>query len=167
MWRAVFVSLGILALDIVSKFFTQAYIPYYSSFSQYPYGGIGIFQDFFGLQFSLNYTTNTGAAWSLFASYTQVLLIARLVLVGWLMRTFWNLPKHSAFFLPLALIIAGALGNVLDMFVYGHVIDMFHWVLWGYDYPVFNVADCAICIGVGLYCLRAFTAASHASTRQS
>ena len=42
----------------------------------------------------------------------------------------------------------GALCNILDYFFYGHVIDMLHFVFWGYDYPVFNVADSFICIGV-------------------
>jgi len=49
---------------------------------------------------------------------------------------------------PLTMIIAGAVGNVVDSFVYGHVIDMVHFVFWGYSFPVFNVADSCIFLGV-------------------
>ena len=42
------------------------------------------------------------------------------------------------------------IGNVLDFFLYRHVIDIIHFVFWGYDYPVFNVADSLIFIGTFL-----------------
>jgi len=51
-------------------------------------------------------------------------------------------------YFPFALILTGAVGNVLDYFVYGHVIDMLHFVLWTYDFPVFNIADSLITLGV-------------------
>ena len=46
-------------------------------------------------------------------------------------------------------IIVGAVGNLVDYVAYGFVVDMFHFILWGYDYPVFNVADTAITVGMG------------------
>jgi signal peptidase II len=46
------------------------------------------------------------------------------------------------------LIIAGGIGNILDYFIYGHVVDMFHFILWGYSFPVFNVADASIFMGI-------------------
>ena len=46
------------------------------------------------------------------------------------------------------MVAAGALGNVLDIFLYGHVVDMFYFVFWGWSYPVFNLADASIFIGI-------------------
>ena len=156
----------VLSLDAGTKYLAYLYLPHYESFSSYPYGGIGIFQDFLGVQFSLNYATNTGAAWGLFSNYSLPLLYLRMGLIVWLGAYFYRLPAKSPFRLPLSLIIAGAVGNVIDIFLYGHVIDMFHWILWGYDYPVFYIADSAVCIGVVLYLFHSF-AASHASSRST
>lgn len=116
----------------------------------YPYGGIGVFPDFYGIEFSLVHATNKGAAWGTFSEFGSLLLIARLFLIAFLIYYFL---KHTSFYirLPLTLIIAGAMGNIIDIFLYGHVIDMFHFILFGYDYPVFNIADSAICIGIALY----------------
>ena len=44
-------------------------------------------------------------------------------------------------------ILAGAIGNVLDSYIYGHVIDMFHFVFWGRSYGIFNFADAMIFLG--------------------
>lgn len=67
------------------------------------------------------------------------------------------LKKHAGqrlFCWALALIMGGAIGNVIDRVLYGHVIDFldFHLNSWGH-FPAFNVADSAICIGAGLFIL--------------
>lgn len=121
---------------------------------QYPYGGVGIFQDFFGINFSIVHATNTGAAWGLFASFQDYLLYFRVLAVAALLIYLLFLNKQAAHRLPLALIITGAIGNVIDYFVYGHVVDLFYFTFWGYSYPVFNIADSAIFCGVALYIIR-------------
>lgn len=116
----------------------------------YPYGGIGIFPDFHGIEFSIVHATNKGAAWGAFSEFSSWLLVLRILLIGFLLFYYFKHQSLSIRF-PLALIIAGALGNVIDIFLYGHVVDMIHFIFFGYDYPVFNIADSAICIGVALY----------------
>ncbi|MGO4378422.1 signal peptidase II [Pseudoduganella sp. RAF53_2] len=69
----------------------------------------------------------------------------------------WLLRKHSGqrmFCWALALILGGAVGNVIDRLMYGHVVDFldFHWQGFGH-FPAFNVADSAICIGAALFVL--------------
>ena len=65
------------------------------------------------------------------------------------------LKKHKTdtfFCLALSLILAGALGNVIDRIAYGHVIDflLFYWEDWQYYFPAFNLADCFITVGATL-----------------
>lgn len=148
---ALMIGFTVLLIDQISKFATFKYLPLIESYYyHYPYGGIGVFKDFFGIEFSLNYMANKGAAWGVLGDYQIPLLIMRICLIFGLLLYFFRNKTPSALQIPLALILAGAIGNVLDFFIYGHVIDMFHFVLWGYDFPVFNVADSAISIGIGL-----------------
>ncbi|MCU6496946.1 signal peptidase II [Rugamonas sp. A1-17] len=67
------------------------------------------------------------------------------------------LKKHGSqrmFSWALSLILGGAIGNVIDRILYGHVVDFldFHWGALGH-FPAFNIADSAICIGAALFIL--------------
>lgn len=144
-----FSGFGLLALDILTKYLVHVYMPISNRFSLwYPYGGIGIFKNFFGIEFSINHTTNHGAAWGMFAEAQDFLLALRIIMITGLLIYLFLYNTNKSWQFPLALIAIGALGNVIDTFTYGHVVDMFHFVLWGYDFPVFNVADSYITIGV-------------------
>jgi signal peptidase II len=108
--------------------------------------------------FHLTLVHNRGIAFGLFGGYDQLLLltislsIAILAVIG---HRLWK--KREGRFLTLnriaiALIFAGAVGNWLDRLRYGAVIDFFDFRIW----PVFNVADMAISVGVGLYLIYFF-----------
>lgn len=143
------ITLGffVFVADFLTKFLTQAHIPLMYG-NQFPYGGIGVFKNFLGIEFSIVHAINRGAAWGLFSDYQFYLIVLRIVLIFSLIIYLIFYNKHSKWVIPMTLISAGALGNILDYFLYGHVIDMFHFILWGYDFPVFNVADSFICIGI-------------------
>jgi signal peptidase II len=148
-WFCVWVGVMIVGGDAVSKYFVQALLPVMSiQFPLYPYGGIAIFKDFLGIEFSITHLTNSGAAWGALKGYQDYLLLVRLLLLAAMLVYVYRLNKQPALQFFLTLVIAGAFGNVLDYFIYGHVIDMLHFVLWGYDFPVFNIADSAVCVGV-------------------
>lgn len=143
-------GLFILLVDQLSKALVSHYLPVLDSFLYwYPYGGIGVFKNFGGIEFSINHMTNTGAAWGVFSHYQLPLIILRIGLILGLSIYLFYFNKHSLWQIPLMLILAGAIGNVMDFFIYGHVVDMFHFVFWGMDFPVFNVADSAISLGIG------------------
>ena len=101
---------------------------------------------------------NTGAAFSFLADaagwqrwlFVALALIVSTVLAVWLYR----MPRGAAVLASaVALILGGALGNVIDRLRLGHVID-FIYAHWEQHYfPAFNVADSAICIGAGLLLL--------------
>lgn len=145
---ATLVGIVVFVADVLTKYFTHIKLPIMRYSTGYPYGGIPVFKDFYGIEFSISHQINKGAAWGVLSEYQMPLLYLRIGFIAALFIYFFFLNKNESWNIPLALIIAGALGNVLDYFLYGHVIDMFHAVLWGYDFPVFNVADSAICIGI-------------------
>ncbi len=63
----------------------------------------------------------------------------------WLARSEHWLPITAA-----GLILGGAIGNIIDRLVYGAVVDFVRWYAYGYSWPVFNLADAAITLGIGL-----------------
>lgn len=144
-----YIGLFILIFDYATKYFTHHYLPLMRlGWFWYPYGGIGVFKDFLGIEFSITHQINYGAAWGVLKNYQIPLLLFRMVLVAFMTVYAVAFNKHKSWEIPLAMIISGAIGNIVDYFLYGHVVDMFHFVLWGYDFPVFNVADAAIFLGI-------------------
>ena len=101
-------------------------------------------------------TYNTGAAFSFLANaggwqtwfFTALAFAVSALLGFWLSRT----PRgdwRSA--LPFALVIGGAIGNVIDRFLHGHVIDFIQWYVGSHYWPAFNIADSAVvCGAIGL-----------------
>lgn len=99
--------------------------------------------------FSLTYAKNTGAAWSLFSGRIGVLtLISAIGSIAfyWMYKKTEEKDRISQ--MAIALMLAGALGNFYDRLVIGYVRDFLDFVILGYDFPVFNVADMSLCIGV-------------------
>lgn len=103
---------------------------------------------------SWTYAENHGAAFSFLADaggwqrhfFTVLAIVVSFVLIIWLLRLGKGMKTLAA---SLALILGGAIGNVLDRMNYGYVIDFIH-VHWhnAWHFPVFNIADCAITLGV-------------------
>lgn len=143
-------ALILLLIDQLSKWWIAHTLPLMDQVAYiYPYGGIGVFKNLWGIEFSITHMTNTGAAWGVLGHYQFPLLILRIGLISGIIIYLFFLNRNPAWILPLSLILAGAIGNVLDYFIYGHVIDMLHFILWGYDFAVFNVADSLISLGIG------------------
>jgi len=111
----------------------------------------------------LNWTLafNTGAAFSFLAGesgwqrwlFTALAIGVSAALALWLARTPRGDWRNAA---PLALIIGGALGNLIDRTRFGHVTDFIEVYWHDWSFPAFNVADSAICIGAFLLILFGF-----------
>ncbi len=104
--------------------------------------------------FSLTFVRNYGAAWSMFSGYGWFLLaVALLVTVGalWFFRYLTDgfIERYFAIFV----ILGGVAGNSIDRIWRGAVVDFLDFHFRGYHWPVFNVADIAICVGVGIFIL--------------
>lgn len=104
-----------------------------------------IIEDFF----SLTLCYNTGGAWSLFSGNVAILAIisaiALVLVIYTMIKSKTKFYKYSS-----AIFIGGLIGNLYDRIFYGKVIDFLDFIIFGYDFPIFNVADCFICVGVGL-----------------
>jgi signal peptidase II len=137
-------SLLVIALDQLTKQFALTALE--------PVGSIAVVPGF------LNWTLafNPGAAFSFLAGeagwqrwlFTALAIVVSFVLAFWLARMSRRDWRNAV---PLALIIGGALGNLIDRLRLGHVIDFIHvhyYQQW--NYPAFNIADSAICIGAML-----------------
>lgn len=98
--------------------------------------------------FHITYVQNTGAAFSMMSGKTVILTVfTAIVLVGLFVYMVKMYNKMDATLRSCyALIIAGGIGNLIDRVLRGFVVDMFDFRIW----PVFNVADIAICIGCTL-----------------
>ncbi len=104
---------------------------------------------FLGIDLLWTLTYNQGAAWGLCGGTPMALLIFRLFFVASLIVIYLKAQMAPLVRTALAVILAGACGNIFDTFIWGHVVDMIHFQFWGWNYPVFNVADIAICLGSG------------------
>ncbi len=96
---------------------------------------------------NLTYYQNTGAAFSLFREHTWILaLISAVVSVALVVVMVKRVFRHPAGQVILAVILAGAVGNLIDRVLFGYVTDMFQTIF--INFAVFNVADCCLVCGV-------------------
>ena len=106
--------------------------------------------------FDLTYVRNSGAAFGLFASVDSsikaILLNSVAVVVFLIVSAYALRSSHKSVRLQvgLALILGGAVGNLMDRVRFGYVVDFLDFAVSGHHWPAFNVADSAICIGVAL-----------------
>ncbi|MDK9431310.1 signal peptidase II [Gallibacterium anatis] len=132
-------------LDLFTKWLVVSHFELYESVNILPI-------------FNLTYVRNYGAAFSFLADHSGwqkyffvlIAVVISALLLFWLAKTpRQKILVNSAY----ALIIGGALANMTDRLYHGFVVDFldFYWQI--YHYPVFNVADIAICVGVGLLIL--------------
>ena len=140
----------VFVLDQASKFYFEGALNLYQQ--------IVIIPDLFS--WTLAY--NTGAAFSFLAGqsgwqrwlFALIAIVVSVVLVVWLKRL---KPNETWLAIALALVLGGALGNLVDRVLFGHVIDfiLVHWQNRWY-FPAFNIADSAITVGAVLLALDMF-----------
>lgn len=104
----------------------------------------------------LHYLENKGAAWGMLQNRTWVLIAVTTIVLIVIATVFYRLSKENRYlFLRscLVLLAAGALGNLIDRMINHYVIDFIYFSL--IDFPVFNFADCFVCISAVLilYCI--------------
>lgn len=109
--------------------------------------------------FDLTYLTNTGAAFGLLAGaqtvWRQVFFVGVAVAaIGVMVFSYRQFRRQGRIFAhAIGLIAGGAVGNLIDRLQFGAVVDFLYFHIGTHYWPAFNVADSAICVGVGLFLL--------------
>lgn len=100
--------------------------------------------------FHITYVQNRGGAFSILSGQGLILTVvplAAIIFAIWYMEK--HLSEHWSLFLSLSLIIGGGIGNLIDRILLGFVTDMIDF----WFFPVFNIADIAVCVGAGFLIL--------------
>ena len=101
--------------------------------------------------FNLTYVHNTGAAWSMMEGKMIFFYIVTLLALGIMFYFYFTMDKKDKITqYALVFMIAGTIGNFIDRLCFQYVRDFLDFIILGYDFPVFNIADMALCIGVFL-----------------
>ena len=138
---ALMLGLAVLGADQLTKLWI---VQYFGAEGQRP--PISIVGDVL----TLYYVQNTGVAFSLFEGQGFKFVLIALAF-GLICYLYWRFRETATLWLRLgfALVLGGAVGNLLDRFTHAYVVDFVHFQIPGYfDFAVFNVADSAITIGV-------------------
>ncbi len=99
---------------------------------------------------------NRGAAFGILQEQrTFFIIITVVVVVGliWYAQSSKKAGAHARLLTGLGLVLGGAIGNFIDRVRFGEVVDFLKFNFGSYEFPIFNIADSAICIGVGLILL--------------
>ncbi|HET6149068.1 MAG TPA: signal peptidase II [Polyangia bacterium] len=107
--------------------------------------------------FKLRYSENQGVAFGMFQNMTGGRIVLTLMAVGAFALVLYYLrksePQATRLHVALGLVGGGAIGNLIDRLMYGRVTDFIVWHVKDHEWPAFNIADAALCIGVGLMVL--------------
>ncbi len=109
--------------------------------------------------FNLILAYNPGISFSLFANngpYNSLLLTTMALLICLFLLRWMHKENNPTLRFGIALVIGGAIGNVIDRISYGAVVDFLDFHAYGYHWPAFNVADTAICMGAALILYKSF-----------
>ena len=99
------------------------------------------------------YVTNDGMAFGLsFPGGKHILLVMTILLTGFIIGFLWKEREgHPLVKYGLALILSGAIGNLIDRFLYGKVVDFLDIMIGDFHWYIFNVADSSVTIGMVLF----------------
>lgn len=153
--RWLWVSALVIAVDQITKLLASDSIAFEEVIPVMPH-------------FNLTLVYNRGAAFSFLADqpgwqrwfFIVLTLVVSIAIVRWMFKM-TQAEKWSA--IGLAMILGGAIGNVIDRIYLGKVIDFIDWYYGGYHWPAFNIADSAILVGAGIMIVCSFYADSRAA----
>ncbi len=128
-----------LIIDIISKLIVSRVCTLNNS--------VSVINNFF----SITYTHNYGGAWSLFSGSTILItVISIIVIIGIIIYLSKKKINNKIESLGYSFLLGGAIGNLIDRIIYGYVIDFLDFNIFGYNFPIFNIADMGIVIGIFL-----------------
>lgn len=143
---SLFITIIILVLDQITKFIIASSMEVGDSFEVIP--------NF------LNITShrNDGAAWGILSGKMSFFFIITIIILVVLIVFYIKEAKNNLLMqIAISLLFAGALGNFIDRVLHGEVVDFVDTYIFGYNFPIFNVADSSLTIGVLLIIIALLT----------
>jgi len=149
-WVLLIVCLSLLLLDQWTKHLVLQKLPLHHSAEVIP----GFF--------NLTHVRNTGGAFGIFGGKGDIglafFVAVSLIAVGTIIFLLIKLKEHEkTLILSFSLVLSGAIGNLIDRLRHGEVVDFLDFYVLSFHWPAFNIADSAICIGIGLMALELLT----------
>lgn len=123
----------LLGIDLLLKYLVSTYLT-----------TVNIIDNFF----SLTYVLNDGAAFSLFASRIYLLILIAIICLFFIIYELKNNLDDRVLSIGYSLVLAGLLGNFLDRLIDGYIIDYLSFKIFTLNFPVFNLADILIVVGI-------------------
>lgn len=136
MKKIILISTLTLVVDILTK---QLVIN-----SLIEHQSITIIKDFF----SITYAKNTGVAFSFLEGNVPLIIILTSIIISLIFNYLKTTNPNKYEIICYGLLLGGSIGNLIDRIIYGYVIDFLDFNLFGYPYPIFNVADIAIVVSI-------------------
>jgi len=146
-WVFSMISFGIILIDQWTKYVVQQRLTLYHR--------VEVIPEFF----NLTHVRNAGGAFGIFGGEkggigSLLFVFVSLMAIGIIIFLFVRVKEgEKNLSLSFSLVLSGAIGNLIDRLRYGEVIDFLDFHLFSVHWPAFNVADTAICIGIGLMAL--------------
>ena len=91
---------------------------------------------------------NDGAAWGIFSNQSIIIIIGTIISFFVIYKFIYGFKKNTRNNIAFGLVLGGLAGNLCDRLFLGYVRDFLDFIIFKYDFPVFNIADVAIVIGV-------------------
>lgn len=130
------IALTLFIIDQLSKSLISTYLKLNES--------ILIIKDFFYIR----YINNTGASFGMLSNSRILLIILSIIAIIIILRYMNSFNKNKINMIGFGLVLGGILGNLSDRILFGYVKDFLDFVIFNYNFPVFNLADIFIVIGV-------------------
>ena len=101
--------------------------------------------------FNITYVQNRGAAWAILNNNRILLVVITVLALGLICSFIFKESNIKKLDIVLyGMLLGGIIGNFIDRIFRGYVIDFLDFIIFGYDFPVFNIADMLIVISVGI-----------------
>ena len=130
------IAVFVLIIDQVSKSLIEIFFKLNES--------VPVIKNFF----SITVVHNTGGAWSIFSDHSYLFIIASIIAIVLLIKFMFGFKNNFRNNLAFGFLFGGIFSNLADRVFLGYVRDFLNFKLFGYDYPIFNIADVAIVAGV-------------------
>ena len=130
------IAVLILIIDQVSKTLIETFFKLNDS--------VQVIKDFF----YITVVHNTGGAWSIFSNHSYLFIIASVIAIILLIKFMFGFKNNLRNNIAFAFLFGGIFSNLADRIFLGYVRDFLDFKLFGYNYPIFNIADITIVVGV-------------------